>query len=489
MPEWLISPGTANYVLTTSGGKAQWAVKDTIPADLDDLDDVDTTSTPPDVGEALTWSGTQWVPGVPDVSAVDEKWKGVWQAAPEELVYTEDFSTGLGLFTGVGTQLAMASATGTSKPPGFTHVDQYSTLVQNATVASLDFSSIGTLTGRTVARVKVRYAYRMDAQANLTRTTTFAHQINGVSFWSIGITQSLTSHDTGNLPWAQAETTTGLSPTSVFTTTWAVSSGTNLPQNYFAITDFQIWAVTIGWSGYITNDLVLYEGQIWQSQIDDNLDIPGTTANWVYVPKNGMLVNAQTGTTYTFATTDADKVVTLSNAGAITATLPLNSAQAFPIGSEFEAVQVGAGTVTIAPTSGVTLYGLPSLKIGAVGGAIRFRKIDTDAWVAFPNVVGVASNTQTGTSYTLLIGDAGGVVTMSNAGASTLTVPLNSAVAYPIGTAIEVIQLGAGQVTLTPSGAVQLRNRVGLKLAGQYASARLRKIGTDEWLVLGDTSA
>ena len=382
LPAWLIEPGASQQILTTVGGKAIWAVKDTIPADLDDLSDVDTTSTPPDVGDALTWSGTQWVPGVPDVSAVDEKWKGVWQAAPEELVYSNDFSTGLGAFTGSGTQLDMASATGTSKPAGFTHVDQYSAVVQNATAQSLDFSTLGALTGRTITRVKVRWAWRMDNLANISRTTTFSLRIGGTAFATGSSTQTLTSENVTSA-WAQAEVTAGLSPTVVFTGIWAVNSGSNMPQNYLAITDFQIWAALVSWNGYLVNDLVLYQGQIWQSQINDNTDTPGTTANWVYVPKNGSLINAQTGTTYTFALTDFDKMVTFTNAAAITVTVPPYSTVALPIGSRITCYQGGAGQVTFAPGAGVTLRSSPGLKIGYQYGVAELMKLATDEWVVY----------------------------------------------------------------------------------------------------------
>ena len=43
-------------------------------------------------------------------------------------------------------------------------------------------------------------------------------------------------------------------------------------------------------------------------------------------------------------------------------------------------------------------------------------------------------NAQTGTTYTLVIGDAGKTVTMDNASAMTLTIPANASVAFPIGT-------------------------------------------------------
>ena len=67
-------------------------------------------------------------------------------------------------------------------------------------------------------------------------------------------------------------------------------------------------------------------------------------------------LNAQTGTTYTFAAADGfNTVVTLSNASAITLTIPPNSSVAFPVGTVLNFAQTGAGKVTLAQGSGVTI--------------------------------------------------------------------------------------------------------------------------------------
>jgi uncharacterized protein DUF5907/baseplate protein BppL len=101
----------------------------------------------------------------------------------------------------------------------------------------------------------------------------------------------------------------------------------------------------------------------------------------------------------------------------------------------------------------------------------------------------LTANTQAG-SYVLVLGDVGKVIEMNVAGANTLTVPPNSSVAFPIGTIVEVYQMGAGQTTLTPGAGVTLREREGkLKTAGQYATVALRKRATDEWVVAGDVTA
>lgn len=100
-------------------------------------------------------------------------------------------------------------------------------------------------------------------------------------------------------------------------------------------------------------------------------------------------------------------------------------------------------------------------------------------------------NAQTGTAYTLALTDGGfdKFLTMTNAAASTLTVPPNSSVAFPVGTVVEGAQLGAGQVTLTQGTGVTINATPGLKVAAQYGSFALLKTGTDTWLAMGRLAA
>lgn len=99
-------------------------------------------------------------------------------------------------------------------------------------------------------------------------------------------------------------------------------------------------------------------------------------------------------------------------------------------------------------------------------------------------------NAQTGTTYTLVLGDAGNVVSMNNGSANTLTVPPNSSVAFPAGTQVDLAQLGAGQTTIAAGGGVTIRSDAGkLKLSGQYVGATLLKLATDEWLLAGSIAA
>lgn len=80
-------------------------------------------------------------------------------------------------------------------------------------------------------------------------------------------------------------------------------------------------------------------------------------------------INAQTGTTYTFAASDAwNTMVTLSNASAIAVTIPTNATTAFPVGTVLNFAQTGAGQVTVSGASGVTLT-----SIGATAATPKTR--------------------------------------------------------------------------------------------------------------------
>ncbi|WP_072389912.1 hypothetical protein [Hyphomicrobium sp. CS1GBMeth3] len=99
-------------------------------------------------------------------------------------------------------------------------------------------------------------------------------------------------------------------------------------------------------------------------------------------------------------------------------------------------------------------------------------------------------NPQTGTTYTFVLADAGKLCTFSNAGAITVTVPPNSSVAFPVGTQIDIAQLGAGQVTLAQGSGVTINSEVAQKkLATQYSGGTLVKTGTDTWLLVGSLAA
>ena len=109
-------------------------------------------------------------------------------------------------------------------------------------------------------------------------------------------------------------------------------------------------------------------------------------------------------------------------------------------------------------------------------------------------LINLSLNAQTGTTYTFVLADNGKLVTASNASAQTYSIPTNASVAYPIGTQINIIQIGAGQVTINAvtSGTTTVSSTgataTAPKLRAQFSSATCIKAGTDLWYVVGDIS-
>lgn len=103
-------------------------------------------------------------------------------------------------------------------------------------------------------------------------------------------------------------------------------------------------------------------------------------------------------------------------------------------------------------------------------------------------------NAQTGTTYTFALSDKDKLVTASNAAAQTYSIPTNASVAFPVGTQINIIAIGAGQVTInavtpaTTTIASTGATATAPKLRTQYSSGTLIKVATDTWYVIGDIS-
>jgi hypothetical protein len=106
--------------------------------------------------------------------------------------------------------------------------------------------------------------------------------------------------------------------------------------------------------------------------------------------------------------------------------------------------------------------------------------------------INLALNAQTGTTYTFVLTDNGKLVTASNAATQTYSIPTNASVAFPTGTQINIIQIGAGQVTINAvtSGTTTIASTgataTAPKLRAQYSSATCIKVATDTWYVIGD---
>ena len=107
----------------------------------------------------------------------------------------------------------------------------------------------------------------------------------------------------------------------------------------------------------------------------------------------------------------------------------------------------------------------------------------------YNGLVTFALNDQTGTSYTPVLTDQYQVlITRSNAGASTLTIPTNASVAFPVGTVITVLNKGAGAVTISGAGGVTVLSAGATSASpvlNQYKSCALIQTSANNWYVVG----
>ena len=132
---------------------------------------------------------------------------------------------------------------------------------------------------------------------------------------------------------------------------------------------------------------------------------------------------------------------------------------------------------------------------GGTTGQVLTKNSGTDmdfVWAAADDTT-LAISAETGTTYTFALADQLNIlITASNASAQTYSIPTNASVEFPIGAQINIIQIGAGQVTIdaVTSGTTTVLSTgataAAPQLRAQYSAATLIKVGTDTWYVIGD---
>ena len=128
---------------------------------------------------------------------------------------------------------------------------------------------------------------------------------------------------------------------------------------------------------------------------------------------------------------------------------------------------------------------------GTIPTASIVADSSTATGLAYSAGIPVVLDAETAT-YTVVLGNAYQLVTMSVASANDFQIPTNANVAFPVGTVINVIQIGAGQTTIkaVTSGTTTISSTgataTAPKLRVQFSAASCIKVATDTWYVVGD---
>ena len=150
----------------------------------------------------------------------------------------------------------------------------------------------------------------------------------------------------------------------------------------------------------------------------------------------------------------------------------------------------GTGTTTSTGTGSVVLSTSPTLVTPILGtptsGTLSGCTVDGTNGVGYLNI---PQNSQSA-AYTLVLADAGKHIfhPSTDANARTFTIPANSSVAYPIGTALTFINMTSQVVTIAITSDTMYLSSAGTtgsRSLAQYGSATAIKMTSTTWLISG----
>lgn len=142
--------------------------------------------------------------------------------------------------------------------------------------------------------------------------------------------------------------------------------------------------------------------------------------------------------------------------------------------------------VTTEPTTTVdfTQGSLDDLELNNLTAAGIIFTDGTQTKEGVPSRTPIISKTE---DYTLsAASERDSLIEVDSTSPVTITIPTNSAVAFPVGTTLDVLGINTGLITIAGDTGVTVNATPGLKLRTQWSSATLFKRATNSWVVYGD---
>jgi len=132
-----------------------------------------------------------------------------------------------------------------------------------------------------------------------------------------------------------------------------------------------------------TNNAINLKYTSWNNQ---TYTFPNKTGTVALIDDLRTVSSTQTAD-YTLALADAQTLVYMNKATAVTLTIPTNASVAFPVDTQIDVVSYGAGDVSIAGAGGVTINSLSwNKKINWQYVWVTLKKVATDTWILIGNL-------------------------------------------------------------------------------------------------------
>ena len=286
----------------------------------------------------------------------------------------------------------------------------------------------------------------------------------------------------------------------------AVSTHSALTENIHGIADTSLLATqdfvaTAVSNSEVDQSLLAGVGIDWNAA-SGAFDIDSTVATTTHVSTEIGTHNSDT--TSVHGITDTSLLALKSEVAAVTKTTlglgnvdntadaskPVSTAQSQAIATaKSEAIADATSQVNALLTGAPSALNTLDELAAALGDDANFAaSVTTSLGLKVDSLTPISQKTA---SYTLSsLTERDDLIEMGSATAVTLTIPTDATLDFPIGTSIDILQTGAGQVTVAPvSGTVTVNATPGLKLRTTWSSATLFKRAANTWVVFGDLTA